>query len=188
MPQKLHHQKRAYYSCTRDGPDLLLFPADISKKRQNFTSRRQKTRGVQDIRKFCTKKSEKNFRQKRRAWRIAEKREGKRRAPSGVRLEQKQLPRLLRGLLPVHTPSSCDAVSAQCPPSPRIGTSSKGGRIQIPKPDGLSIRTSNRIQISQPCLPLDQDLGPDPDFPNLPASGSGPWAGSRIPNILASRS
>jgi hypothetical protein len=61
------------------------------------------------------------------------------------------------------------------------GTSDKEGRIQIPKPDGLSIRTSHRIQISQPCLPLDQDLGPDPDFSNLPAFRSGPRAGFRIP-------
>jgi hypothetical protein len=63
----------------------------------------------------------------------------------------------------------------------KAGTSDKGGRIQIPRPDGLSIRTSHRIQISQPCLPLDQDLGPDPDFPNLPAFRSGPRAGFRFP-------
>lgn len=109
-------------------------------------------------------------------------------APSGVRLGHKQLRRLLRGLLPVHTPSSCDAASAQCPPSPRLAPAAKeagsrfpnltasrsGPRIGHRSPNlaCLSIRTWGQIQISQTFRPLDQDLG----------------AGSRFPNILASRS
>jgi hypothetical protein len=97
----------------------------------------------------------------------------------------------------VHTPSSCDAAAAQCPPSPRLAppaneagsrfpnlTASRSGpRIGSRSPNlaCLSIRTWGHIRISQTFRPFDQDLALDSDFPNLPASRSGPCGWIQVP-------
>lgn len=185
MPQKLHHQKKAYYSCARDCPDLLLEDPPLSRRQKQETTKispqTTKDTGLSRYPQILHQKKRKI------SDKSAEPVELQRRGKEGRK-------RSLRRPTRTQTTPTFTARTPSCAhtkllrrslcPVPAIataGTSSKGGRIQIPKPDGLSIRTSHRTQISQPCMPLDQDLGPDPDFPNLPAFRSGPRAGFRFP-------
>lgn len=185
MPQKLYHKKKAYYSCARDCPDLLLEDPPLSRRQKQETTKLSpqttKDTGLSRYPQILHQKKRKI------SDKSAEPVELQRRGKEGRK-------RSLRRPTRTQTTPTFTARTPSCAhtkllrrslcPVPAIataGTSSKGGRIQIPKPDGLSIRTSHRTQISKPCLPLDQDLGPDPDFPNLPAFRSGPRAGFRFP-------
>jgi len=197
MPQKLHHQKKAYYSVQTSSSRILLFPQTKARNDKTFAADDKRHGAFNISANFAPKKAKKISDKSAEPGELQRRGKEGRKRSSGVRLEQKQLPRLLRGLLPVHTPSSCDADSAQCPPSPRLAPATKEAASRFPDLTAsrsgprtgsrspnlacLSIRTWGQIRISQTFRPFDQDLAPDSDFPNLPASRSGPWGWIQVP-------